>query len=159
LPRTVGRALVTLGERGHITLADIAATLAGLDVQTSDFGAIARFQRDAYTRLRIHRCFRLECLLLCWLPGQSTPIHDHGGAFGAVRVLMGVLRERRYDVAREHDAPRPTATALYANGGVLLAGREVVHDLTACGDRPVMTLHIYAPNLLRMRTFASMAHA
>ena len=32
--------------------------------------------------------------LLTWLPGQGTPLHDHGGSAGAFAVVRGTLHER-----------------------------------------------------------------
>jgi hypothetical protein len=35
----------------------------------------------------------LELWLIGWTPGQSTPIHDHGGAIGARTIATGSLVE------------------------------------------------------------------
>ena len=38
---------------------------------------------------------RLSLFALVWLPGQWTPVHDHG-TWGVVGVLQGLLEERNY---------------------------------------------------------------
>jgi cysteine dioxygenase len=145
-----------LEARGNVMLVDLVAALRALKVRARDFESLARFGRDAYTRVPLHFGNGVESRLLCWLPGQSTAIHDHGEAVGAARVLAGAVVERRYRV--EHDIARLSSAELHEENTVFAAARGVVHDLTASGGRPVMTLHIYSPNLLGMRTFTRLAH-
>ena len=40
------------------------------------------FKEGAYARHRVYLCEHAELLVLCWRPGQRTPIHDHNGSFG-----------------------------------------------------------------------------
>jgi 3-mercaptopropionate dioxygenase len=65
----------------------------------------------------------LSLYALVWLPGQWTPIHDHG-SWGVVGVLEGVLEERAYvrlspDRAADHDIE-------LVRGGVVLLGKGAV---------------------------------
>ena len=58
------------------------------------------FDACTYRRNLIRRTAAYEALLLCWLPGQRSPIHDHRGSGCAFRVVEGVvtrdaLRARR----------------------------------------------------------------
>ena len=39
----------------------------------------------------------VEMLVLCWKPGQRTPIHDHNGSHGAVFIHEGVLWETTFE--------------------------------------------------------------
>ncbi len=47
------------------------------------------FDPERYARNLILRTQAFELLALCWLPGQQTIIHDHGGSVGAARVFRG----------------------------------------------------------------------
>jgi len=60
---------------------------------------------------------------LVWLPGQWTPIHDHG-SWGVVGVLEGVLEERSY-VRLSPDRDSNEGIDL-ARGGVVLLGKGAV---------------------------------
>ena len=60
---------------------------------------------------------------LVWLPGQWTPIHDHG-SWGVVGVLEGVLEERSY-VRLSPDRDSNENIEL-ARGGVVLLGKGAV---------------------------------
>ena len=56
-----------------------------------------RSQPQAYARNLIYDAAdsSLSLYALVWLPGQWTPVHDHG-SWGVVGVLEGVLEERNY---------------------------------------------------------------
>src|SRR6185369_16517064 len=59
-----------------------------------------RSDPNHYTRNAIHLDpnGRLSLFALVWLPGQWTPVHDHG-SWGVVGVLEGLLEERAYMAA------------------------------------------------------------
>src|SRR5580698_6944014 len=54
-----------------------------------------RSDPDHYARNAIYICptGNLSLFALVWLPGQWTPVHDHG-SWGVVGVLQGLLEER-----------------------------------------------------------------
>ena len=56
-----------------------------------------RSSTDSYTRNLIYKASdeSLSLYALVWLPGQWTPVHDHG-SWGVVGVVEGVLEERSY---------------------------------------------------------------
>ena len=60
------------------------------------------FKSGTYARHRVFRNEFAELLVLCWRPGQRTPIHDHNGSYGAVRVLDGVLWETIFELDETH---------------------------------------------------------
>jgi predicted metal-dependent enzyme (double-stranded beta helix superfamily) len=91
------------------------------------------------------------------MPGQTTSVHDHGGAYGAVRVLAGALYERRYIVS--DDRARLVSTEHHGPGTVFATTRDTIHELAATAHRPAMTLHVYAPNISSTRAFKGVAHA
>ena len=65
----------------------------------------------------------LSLYAIVWLPGQWTPIHDHG-SWGVVGILEGVLEERSYvRLSPDRDADHDIELA---RGGVVLLGRGAV---------------------------------
>src|SRR5215813_12707552 len=56
-----------------------------------------RSEQQHYARNAIHIApsGNLSLFALVWLPGQWTPVHDHG-SWGVVGVVRGVLEERSY---------------------------------------------------------------
>lgn len=73
---------------------------------------------DHYARNAIYLCPEgdLSLFALVWLPGQWTPVHDHG-SWGVVGVVEGLLEERSY---------MPTDGEIMANSGIRLRRGGVV---------------------------------
>lgn len=93
----------------------------------------------------------LSLYSIVWLPGQWTPVHDHG-SWGVVGVLEGVLEERAYvRLSPDRDADHDVELA---RGGVVLLGKGAVttfvpnpdhiHVTGVPPDRPrAVSLHLY----------------
>ena len=93
----------------------------------------------------------LSLYAIVWLPGQWTPVHDHG-SWGVVGVVEGVLEERSY-VRLSPDRGADTNIDL-ARGGAVLLGRGAVTSFVPNPDhihvtgvpagRPrAVSLHLY----------------
>jgi predicted metal-dependent enzyme (double-stranded beta helix superfamily) len=97
---------------------------------------------NPYGRNVIHACDVLECMVATWTPGVPCLPHDHGGAYGAVRVLQGEALHRiwsvksgRLDTVHHHTA---------SPGAVLTCGPSMVHSMGDHADQqPLVTLHLY----------------
>jgi predicted metal-dependent enzyme (double-stranded beta helix superfamily) len=60
----------------------------------------------------------LSLFALVWLPGQWTPVHDHG-SWGVVGVVQGLLEERSY-MAVDGEITTDTGIRLRRGGVILL---------------------------------------
>lgn len=106
-----------------------------------------------YTRNLIHAADdgSLSLYALVWLPGQWTPVHDHG-SWGVVGVVEGVLEERSL-VRLSPDDGADQGIALARGGIVLLPPGAVttfvpnpdhIHVTGVPQDRPrAVSLHLY----------------
>ena len=65
----------------------------------------------------------LSLYALVWLPGQWTPVHDHG-SWGVVGIVEGVLEERSY-VRLSPDRGADSEIEL-VRGGIILLGHGAV---------------------------------
>ena len=93
----------------------------------------------------------LSLYALVWLPGQWTPVHDHG-SWGVVGVVEGVLEERSY-VRLSPDRGADADIDLARGGTVLLSRGAVtsfvpnpdhIHVTGVPADRPrAVSLHLY----------------
>ena len=103
----------------------------------------------------------LSLYTLVWLPGQWTPVHDHG-SWGVVGVLEGVLEERSY-VRLSADRGADEGIEL-ARGGVILLGRGAVtsfvpnpdhiHETGVPANRPrAVSLHLYGRMMNTFNTY------
>jgi len=89
--------------------------------------------------------------LLSWLPGQGTPLHDHGASSGAFAVARGTLTERVV-AGRDGRAPHQS-TADLAAGRVRFFGPHYVHQVVNTLHEPAVSVHVYSPRLTLMNTY------
>jgi 3-mercaptopropionate dioxygenase len=98
---------------------------------------------------------QLSLFALVWLPGQWTPVHDHG-SWGVVGVLQGLLEERSL-MAADGDITADHGIRL-KRGGVLLLKEKSISSFVPNPDHIHMTgvprgramavtLHLYGRNM------------
>lgn len=103
----------------------------------------------------------LSLYTIVWLPGQWTPVHDHG-SWGVVGVLEGVLEERSY--VRLSTDNRADDGIRLARGGVILLGRGAVTSFVPNPDHihvtgvaperaRVVSLHLYGRLMSSFNTY------
>jgi cysteine dioxygenase len=112
------------------------------------------FKAGNYSRHRVMKNEFVEMLVLCWKPGQRTPIHDHNGSHGAVLVHEGILWETTFDYDADHGLGYKSHRELRTGG---LTGSEIpdIHQLgnPDVSGRDLITIHIYAPPLGVLKTY------
>ena len=106
------------------------------------------FDARAYTRTFVRATAAGELWLLGWLPGQATPIHDHGGVATASLVVEGALVEDRFT-----SALALASSQLRRAGDIDVHDRDDVHRVTALARS--ITLHLFAPRYVPCREYTS----
>jgi cysteine dioxygenase len=140
--------------KGAPALADLNDWLCNVTVTPDDLRPYRFFKTGTYARHRVMRNEFAELLVLCWKPGQRTPIHDHNGSYGAVRVCEGVMWETIFGQNNE-------SQLYYRSGREWNAGEATaadVPDIHQIGNPEVsgqdlVTLHLYAPPLGVLNTY------
>jgi len=97
---------------------------------------------------------------MTWAPGQTTPLHDHGGVWGVEIVVGGTMRETSFRlVDRDPDgryrfirAGERMATKGMA--GVLCPPHDY-HTFGNAGTTPAYTLHVYGGTMSRCNVFSA----
>jgi cysteine dioxygenase len=136
------------------SLSQIYEWLEKSDISSDEMEPYTAFKEGNYFRHRVFRNTHVEMLVLCWRPGQRTPIHDHNGSHGGVKVWQGVLWETtfQFDAARglEYKAARDLAT-----GSVTGSDVPDIHQLgnPDVSGQDLITVHIYAPPLGVLHTY------
>src|SRR3954454_3008555 len=96
---------------------------------------------------------RMSIVALVWLPGQRTPIHDHV-SWCVVGVYEGRERETRYRVVevdgRRHLEPVGSVDAPPGHIEVIVPSVEDIHAVTAVGDEPTISIHVYGADIERL---------
>ena len=136
------------------SLEEINAWLREVEVQREDLRPYIGFKAGTYARHRVIRNDHAELLVLCWRPGQRTPIHDHNGSHGAVRVCEGVMWETMFALNEAKELYYQQGRE-WNGGGVTGADVPDIHQLgnPEVSGQNLVTLHLYAPPLGVLNTY------
>ena len=97
----------------------------------------------------------LSLFALVWLPGQWTPVHDHG-SWGVVGIVRGVLEERSYmsaagDITADSDIRLKRGGVILLNPGSVssfVPNPDHIHKTGVPeGREPCISLHLYGRNM------------
>jgi cysteine dioxygenase len=141
---------------GAVSLEVLGAELDQLDSGTQMLAPFWIFDACTYRRNLIRRTAAYEALLLCWLPGQKSPIHDHRGSGCAFRVVEGVVTETIYEHIKGSELVC-AASMRWLPPGTICASREFdVHEVANMQPAAdLVTLHLYSPPLRDVNLYRS----
>ena len=153
-------------EGAPITSDRIAQVMTDVTLDEKTLRPFVRFAGDHYTRNLVHRDALFDIMVLCWKPGQGTPIHTHNGQLGWAFTTRGALEcvEYRYmgcDRPQNQDVSgidclaggmqvkldRAGETLCTPGGAVNRVTKQVtIHSLTVPQDckENVVSLHVYS---------------
>jgi cysteine dioxygenase len=121
---------------------------AYIESGASDWREYAHFNPHKYCRNLIEINENFELALLCWSPGQESPIHNHSGQNCWMSVLGGDMCEIYF-----HQDPQADGTIkltegshnIYHRGQVAYIADDIaLHKVRPNGDWQGITLHLYS---------------
>ena len=136
-------------------LKELERQLRILDLSVEDVADYARFNEVNYRRNLVHGGTWYHLLVLCWRSGQRSPIHNHAESTCGVKVLRGIATETKFEMS-----PCGLVKAVSSQDleeGLIAATQDAdMHQISnlQTEGRDLITLHIYSPPLLRMKTFS-----
>lgn len=134
----------------------VAALLGRFTTEQDQWRRYVAFDPSKYTRNLVACSELFELLILCWSPGQRSPIHDHQGQRCWMAVLEGDIEEAQYPMPVE-DTPapmRPCARKAFTTGEVAFITDDIgLHDIGASAGKPAISLHLYAGPISTCRSF------
>jgi cysteine dioxygenase len=136
------------------SLEQIYEWLENAEIDAEELQPYIGFKEGNYWRHRVCRNEFVEMLVLCWRPGQRTPIHDHNGSHGGVKVFQGVLWETTFSFDEvkglEYKAARDCSP-----GAVTGSDVPDIHQLgnPDVSGQDLVTIHVYAPPLGVLHTY------
>jgi len=141
-------------QRTAPSLEQLSSWLENADISAEDLRPFIGFKAGNYWRHRICRNEFVEMLVLCWRPGHRTPIHDHNGSHGAVKVYDGVLWETTFTFDSENGLSYKSGREC-RRGEVTGAETPDIHQLgnPDISEQNLITIHIYAPPLGVLNTY------
>ena len=142
------------GLRARPELAQVDEWMARVELAREELRPYVSFKEATYARHRVFMCEHAELLVLCWRPGQRTPIHDHAGSFGAVRVLEGFMWETLFEMDSS-EGLRYKSAREWTPGHVTGADVPDIHQLgnPDVSGADLITLHLYAPPLTSLNVY------
>ena len=87
-------------------------------------------------------------VVMVWLPGQQTPIHDHL-TWCCTAVLQGTEYEEVYALRGDHlEVVRRNANPVGTVSGFAPPGD--IHRVTNVGDAVAVSMHVYGTDITRV---------
>lgn len=139
---------------GRPDLEELRLLLQRLELSPEGVRDFISFNAGGYQRNLVSRGAWHEILVICWLSGQRSPIHDHAGSACAFKVLHGTGREIVHQLQPDGRV-RPLCSRRLPPGFVAASREADIHEVANLQpqQRPLITLHIYSPPLAQMRTY------
>jgi cysteine dioxygenase len=123
-----------------------------LDLSQDDVLSYASWSDESYTRNCLELNDKFELILLCWEPGQITPIHDHGGEECWVYFVNSQFQEIIYE--KEGDNLTKSSKAIVTHGDIsYMSDFMGVHSLQNIGKNRGFSLHLYAKPITSCNVF------
>ncbi len=133
---------------------ELDALLRKLELEPEELRAYLNFKPNTYTRRRVFRNDLCEMLVLCWLPGHRTAIHDHNGSYGAIRICEGAMEEEIFAL---NEAGEVEFEIRHRRAAGEVTGTDVpdIHRIgnAETSEQRMITIHIYAPPLRIINTY------
>lgn len=146
----------TLTEHTHALSAEkIRTLLQKISPHAKELASFEQFDDTSYCRNRIFRNDLIDLLLLCWKPGQRTPIHDHSGSACGVYIVRGEAIEISFSPSGL-GLLIPTFCNRLQQGEIAISVDSDAHMVAnfAPQEQNLVTLHCYSPPLDSMRIFS-----
>lgn len=115
-----------------------------------DWKEYVNFNEHKYCRNLIWSNDLLELIVLCWLPHQSSPVHNHAGQNCWAACLKGTIQETHFlfqnTRAVTGEGPlEENGTQVLNTGEVSYISDDIaLHVIQPIGGNPGITLHLYS---------------
>jgi cysteine dioxygenase len=133
--------------------AEVAGLLSAYVAGNDDWREFVRFREECYARNLVSASGLFELLVICWQPGQVSPIHDHQGQRCWMAVLDGGMRETQFHESGGGPL-REGRTSVFRPGQVAYIQDEIgLHEIAPSGAGAGVTLHLYSRPIRECRIF------
>lgn len=105
--------------------------------------AETRFQSEHYSRTILHQVKDFDVVLIGWMAGQKSPIHNHPSNGCLVYPILGELLEERFcdELNPISQTKISVGSHSYIDDGIC------VHRLGNASDtNPAISVHVYSPS-------------
>ena len=143
-PRSLQRLIRTLRMLSPLTPRQLKGVMQDIQINGQDLMRWADFDhspRDSYGRKLVFQGGQFEIMVMSWLPGDFSAIHDHGHAqWGAVQCFG---EAEHYIYTLEGRTLKQPVAAHYKCGDIHTIDGDVIHQMGNRGSSPFLSLHVY----------------
>ncbi len=115
-----------------------------IQIPFSEFSEYLNWNEQYYTRNCIVRTDQYELLVLCWEPGQFSPIHSHNKQECWVYIVEGELNELQFQLNKQNLPEQFKAESLTKNNFYYTNDDLGLHSLSNLSSNRCVSLHLYA---------------
>lgn len=143
-PRRLQTLIEQLQETRRLTPQTVTQMVQAAQISAYDLMRWADFNHpiaDSYGRKMVFDGGHFEVMVMSWLPGDISAIHDHGGTqWGAVQCF-GYGEHYIYQL--KGSTLSTLESAPYSPGMVRSVSNDLIHQMGNAGDQPFLSLHVY----------------
>jgi cysteine dioxygenase len=127
----------------QMKLPDLRRLIEKFKPSLAEIQPFIHFTDNRYARNLVKKTAQYEVLVLCWRPGQRSPIHDHGNSICAVYTMDGSLSADNYRLTTSGHI-RPDYSEDFAPGSVLTIQTSEIHQVSNLQDTgSLVSVHFY----------------
>lgn len=144
LPLSLAKLIETLRNQPNLSPDLARQCLLAAGIQAEDLMPWATFDHpatDSYGRRLVYETDTFEIMVMSWVPGDWSAIHDHGCAqWGAVQCF-GAAEHYAYRLKDRQLQAQPAEH--YTPGSVQAIDRHLIHQMGNPGPHQFLSLHLY----------------
>jgi len=134
------------GSTRALTCDEMVALARDVDLDRLDLGDFRCFSEERYARNTVFLNEHVELVVICWMGGQASSIHDHGASNCLYLVVDGTMQEEKFRLDAD-GRPERTSRGSFVRGDITVAAPADVHRIVNPGDAGLVTVHLYSPPL------------
>lgn len=144
LPKSLQYIVDELSQDSNLKPSNVVNVVKKAEVKVEDLEEWSDFDhpsKDSYGRKMVHKAPNFEVMVMSWLPGDFSAIHDHGyTTWGAVQVFG----QNEHATFRVEDNNIYTLNrTTFETNQIVGVGHNLVHQMGNSTDEKIMTLHVY----------------
>jgi len=148
-------------KENDVNVEEVEKRLRAYISNEEDWSRYALFDPTTYSRNLVYRnqSEKFSVLILCWGPGQVSPIHDHPNCHCFMKVLKGSVRESLYYWPHEKQNAdgsmvQKRSVDLKPNEVTYMNDKFGVHSVgNVSSTANAVTMHIYSPAIHSCQKF------
>jgi predicted metal-dependent enzyme (double-stranded beta helix superfamily) len=123
-----------------------------MDVRKLPIEEYVIFSDQGYKRNIVHVSSKCEVTVLCFMEGQATPIHDHGGSTGITIIRDGIMTEELFN-KRSTGMIAPKLKHTFQKNELSPINLTTIHRVSNAHTEGLVTINIYFPPLTLMNIY------